>query len=55
MEGSNCNGEGGWTRIAFVNMSEPGAFCPPGLEEYDNITNGSLLCWINNKKTLLWL
>ena len=49
MEGSNCDGEGGWTRVAFVNMSEPGSSCPPGLEEYDNITNGSLLCWINNE------
>ena len=49
MEGSNCDGEGGWTRVAFVNMSEPGSSCPPGLEEYDNITNSSLLCWINNE------
>ena len=49
MMGSNCDGEGGWTRVAFVNMSEPGASCPPKLEEYDNITNGSLLCWINNE------
>ena len=48
MMGSNCDGEGGWTRVAFVNMSEPGASCPLGLEEYDNVTNGSLLCWINN-------
>ena len=50
MEGSNCDGEGGWTRVAFVNMSEPGASCPPGLEEYDNITNDRSLCWINNKQ-----
>ena len=45
MEGSQCDGEGGWTRVAFVNMSEPGSSCPPGLAQY-NISNISL-CWIN--------
>ena len=45
MEGSDCDGEGGWTRVAFVNMSEPGSSCPPGLVQYDNIINTSL-CWI---------
>ena len=45
MEGNNC-GEGGWTRIGFVNMSEPGTTCPTGLTEgqYDNIT----LCGLNH-------
>ena len=33
MEGSNCDGEGGWTRIGFINMSEPGTTCPTGLTE----------------------
>ena len=47
MEGSHCDGEGGWTRVAFVNMSEPGSSCPPGVVQYDNIFNTSL-CWINN-------
>ena len=46
MEGSHCDGEGGWTRVAFVNMSVPGSSCPPGLVQ-DNISNISL-CWINN-------
>ena len=46
MEGSHCDGEGGWTRVALVNMSEPGSSCPPGLVQYDNIFNTSL-CWIN--------
>ena len=32
MEGSNCGGEGGWTRVAYVNMTQPGATCPQGLE-----------------------
>ena len=48
MEGSHCDGEGGWTRVAFVNMSEPGSSCPPGLVQYDNITNTSL-CRINDR------
>ena len=47
MEGSDCDGEGGWTRVTFVNMSEPGSSCPPGLVQYDSIFNTSL-CWINN-------
>ena len=34
MEGTNCNGEGGWTRLAFVNMSEPNATCPTGLTQF---------------------
>ena len=33
MEGTNCGGEGGWTRVAFVNMSQPGATCPTGLTQ----------------------
>ena len=42
MEGSHSDGEGGWTRVAFVNMSEPYSSCPPGLVQYDNIFNTSL-------------
>ena len=42
MEGSHCDGEGGWTRVAFVNMSKPGSSCPPGLVQYDNIFDTSL-------------
>ena len=49
MEGSHCDGEGGWTRVAFVNMSVPGSSCPHGLVQY-NISNISL-CWINNNYT----
>ena len=33
MEGANCGGEGGWTRVAFINMTKPGATCPQGLEQ----------------------
>ena len=41
MEGDNCDGEGGWTRIAYVNMAEPGATCPEGLtaQSYSNINH----------------
>ena len=39
MNGTNCDGEGGWSRIAYLNMTEPGATCPPGLTErqFENI------------------
>ena len=48
MEGSHCDGEGGWTRVAFVNMSVPGSSCPPGLVQYDDIFNTSL-CYIHER------
>ena len=31
MEGTNCGGQGGWMRVAHVNMSQSGASCPEGL------------------------
>uniref|UniRef100_A0A1X7TDT7 Fibrinogen C-terminal domain-containing protein n=1 Tax=Amphimedon queenslandica TaxID=400682 RepID=A0A1X7TDT7_AMPQE len=34
MEGSNCDGNGGWMRIGYINMIEPGATCPQGLYNY---------------------
>ena len=42
MEGVNCDGRGGWTRVAFLNMTEPGATCPPGLtlQNHGNINHG---------------
>ena len=38
MEGINCDGEGGWTRVAYLNMTEPNATCPTGLilHEYND-------------------
>ena len=50
MEGVNCDGEGGWTRIAHVNMSEPGASCPDGLyeEEFNESLSWRTLCTINS-------
>ena len=38
MEGVNCDGEGGWTRIGYLNMTEPDATCPDGLVQ--NSYNG---------------
>ena len=36
IEGSNRNGEGGWMRVAFVSMSEPGStsLIPTCVETY---------------------
>ena len=42
MEGTNCNGEGGWTRVAFVNTSQPNATCPTGLTKIE--MSGITLC-----------
>ena len=39
MKGTHCDGKGGWTRVAYLNMTESGATCPPGLslQQYKNI------------------
>uniref|UniRef100_A0A1X7TAS8 Fibrinogen C-terminal domain-containing protein n=1 Tax=Amphimedon queenslandica TaxID=400682 RepID=A0A1X7TAS8_AMPQE len=44
MNGINCDGEGGWTRVGYFNMTESGATCPAGLiqKNYTNIDH--LLC-----------
>ena len=42
MEGTNCGGEGGWTRVAYVNMSQSGATCPQGLTQ--TTFSGLTLC-----------
>ena len=31
MEAINCDGNGGWMRIGYLNMSEPNSTCPLGL------------------------
>ena len=33
MEGINCDEEGGWTRVAYLNMTEPGTNCPSELTQ----------------------
>ena len=30
MEGTNCGGEGGWMRVAHINMTNPSSQCPDG-------------------------
>ena len=42
MEGTNCGGQGGWMRVAHVNMSQSGASCPQGLTQ--KIKSGLTLC-----------
>ena len=39
MKGMNCDEEGGWTRVAYLNMTEPGTTCPSGLTQtgYNNL------------------
>ena len=39
MEGLNCDQQGGWMRIACLNMTQPGAICPEGLRagNYSNL------------------
>ena len=41
MEGMNCDEEGGWTSVAYLNMTEPGTTCPSGLTQtgYTNINH----------------
>ena len=40
----DMDGTGGWTRIALVNMTEPGATCPGGFAEQTTISNGIITC-----------
>ena len=42
MEGTNCGGQGGWMRVAHVNMSQDGASCPQGLTQ--KTRSGLTLC-----------
>uniref|UniRef100_A0A1X7SGE9 Uncharacterized protein n=1 Tax=Amphimedon queenslandica TaxID=400682 RepID=A0A1X7SGE9_AMPQE len=39
MNSINCDGEGGWTRVGYLNMTQSGATCPTGLiqKNYTNI------------------
>ena len=42
MKGTHCDGKGGWTRVAYLNMTKSDATCPPGLslQQHDNIDHG---------------
>ena len=48
MEGSNCGGKGGWTRVAYVNMTQSNAICPQGLAQRDFLADGLTLCGRGN-------
>ena len=41
MDANYCDDEGGWMRVAYVNMTEPGGTCPNGMTElaYNNINH----------------
>ena len=45
MEGTNCGGQGGWMRVAHVNMSQSGAICPQGLTQKN--MSGLIVCGQN--------
>ena len=42
-----CGEEGGWTRLAYLNMSDTTQNCPPGLEECED--EGIRLCRIDEE------
>ena len=42
MEGANCGGEGGWTRVAFLNATDPSSQCPPNFNVMSQ--NGTRFC-----------
>ena len=42
-----CGEEGGWTRLAYLNMSDITQNCPPGLEEWED--EGIRLCRIDEE------
>ena len=46
MEGDNCDGEGGWVRVANINMTLPNATCPDGLTLLD--ISGLRVCHPNS-------
>ena len=35
MDGLNCDGEGGWTRIGYLDMTQSGATCPGLIRQYN--------------------
>ena len=41
----NCNGERGWIRVGYLNMTDPNEQCPPGFRLYEE--NGVRACGRN--------
>ena len=48
MEGDKCDGEGGWTRIGYLNMTQPNATCPTGLTPLQFANIDHVLCGRNS-------
>ena len=44
MEGTNCGNTTGWTRVAYLNMTQPGATCPQPLIQAP-FSRGRMLCY----------
>ena len=42
MEGTNCGGEGGWTRVAYLNMTDTSSQCPTNFRSVSE--NGQHFC-----------
>ena len=43
MEGTNCGNTTGWTRVAYLNMTQSGATCPQVLNQ--ETRSGLILCY----------
>ena len=44
MEGISCDEEGGWTRVAYLNMTDPGTTCPSGLTQTGHVNISHDVC-----------
>ena len=42
MQGTHCGGQGGWTRVTYIDMTQAGTTCPQGLEQMS--FSGSTYC-----------
>ena len=51
MEGMNCDEEGGWTRVAYLNMAEPDTTCPSGLTQAEYVNINHDVCGQPNPST----
>ena len=48
MDGDNCDSNGGWTRVAFINMTVPDINCPNGLSQLTFEKASNPVCGVNN-------
>lgn len=52
---NKCNGESGWTRLGYFNMSAPNGICPTEWTQEYNKFLGHDLCVLENEEFFLWL